>query len=253
MSTLIAHPEAHYQFLTGIDPYSCGVVAMPGYEVVHVTLGRRLPWREGFELVDRFLAAQKLCRSALCAMELRSPAPFSMDGFIEFNRSYCAVLDSWGLRVKKLNPLARTNVAPLYEAPESPCLHGFSIVRPHAGLESRTFIVAGAGELREGTLDSRGIVRSGETTSEAMLEKARYVLDVMAERLRGLGGDWSQVTTVNVYTVHPLEQALRSLLVERLGAAVQRGITWHWTRPPVVDIEFEMDLRGVATEWVLSS
>ncbi len=102
----------------------------------------------------------------------------------------------------------------------------------------------------EGTLDSREIVRSGDTSAEAICEKARYVLEVMEERLRGLGADWTEVTAVNVYTVHPLENELRSLLVQKLGLAVQRGIVWHWTRPPVQDIEFEMDLRGVATEWV---
>jgi hypothetical protein len=41
----------------------------------------------------------------------------------------------------------------------------------------------------EGTLDSRGIVRSGDTSAEAICEKARYVLEVMEERLRGLGAD----------------------------------------------------------------
>jgi len=247
---LILHPERHYQFLSGIDPYSCGVVATPGQEIVHVTLKRRLPWREGFDWVDRFLAGQKLSRTALCAMELRSPAPFTMEGFIAFNRGYCAVLESWGLKVQDLNPLARTNVAPVHDVPETPSLHGFSFVRSNPGLVPKTFIVAGAGELREGTLNSRGIVRSGDTSAGAICEKARYVLEVMEERLRGLGADWNEVTAVNVYTIHPLENELRSLLVQKLGLAVQRGIVWHWTRPPVQDIEFEMDLRGVATEWV---
>ncbi|MBL9171012.1 MAG: hypothetical protein JNN07_24990 [Verrucomicrobiales bacterium] len=251
MSKLITHREGHYQFLTGIDPYSCGVVATPGQEIVHVTLRRRLPWREGFERVDRFLADQKLPRTALCAMELRSPAPFTMAGFIDFNRGYCAVLDAWGLKVDQLNPLARTNVAPVYDLPETPSLHGFSFVRPQAGLSQRTFVVAGAGELREGTLDARGIIRCGEVSAEAMHEKARYVLEVMDERLHGLGAEWDQITAVNIYTVHPLDTQLRALLVQKLGLALQRGIVWHWTRPPVQDIEFEMDLRGVVTEWVI--
>jgi len=28
-------------------------------------------------------------------------------------------------------------------------------------------------------------------------------------------------------------------------------LTWHYSRPPVVQIEFEMDCRGTATERVL--
>ena len=49
---LIAHPKGHYHFLQGIDPYSCGIIADPGYEIIHVTLAEALPWRAGFERVD---------------------------------------------------------------------------------------------------------------------------------------------------------------------------------------------------------
>ena len=111
---LIAHPKGHYRFLQGIDPYSCGVVAEPGWEIVRVVLAEPLPWREGFERVDAHLAAEGCDRVSLCAMELRSPAPFTMQGFIDFNREYCAVLQAWGLYVDELNPVARTNVAPAY-------------------------------------------------------------------------------------------------------------------------------------------
>ena len=81
-------------------------------EIVRVVLAEPLPWREGFERVDAYLAAEGCDRVALCAMELRSPAPFTMQGFIDFNREYCAVLKAWGLYVDELNPVARTNVAP---------------------------------------------------------------------------------------------------------------------------------------------
>jgi hypothetical protein len=139
----------------------------------------------------------------------------------------------------------------VHDAPETPSLHGFSFVRSNPGLSEKTFIVAGAGELREGTLDSRGIIRCGDVSAEAICEKARYVLEIMEDRLLRLGGEWNDVTSVNVYTIHPLEGELRSLLVQKLSLCGQRGIVWHWTRPPVVDIEFEMDLRGVTTEWVV--
>ena len=109
-------------------------------------------------------------------------------------------------------------------------------------------IVAGAGELREGILESHRIIRRGEISPEAIREKAAYVLDVMEERLHGLGAGWADVTTVNLYTVHDLEPLLRRLLTERLGPAIRDGWCWHLSRPPVVEIEFEMDVRGVARE-----
>ena len=104
-------------FFKGIDPYSCGVIADPGYEIANVTLKHPIPWREGFTGIDAYLKAQGQERTALCAIQLRSPAPFTMEGFIDFNRGYCEVLQEWGLYVDELNPLARTNVAPLLEPP----------------------------------------------------------------------------------------------------------------------------------------
>lgn len=251
MPPLIPHPHAAYRFLPGIAPYSCGVIANPGHEIVHVTLADARPWREGFAFVEQFLREQGCQRSELCAMELRSPQPFSMPGFIEFNRAYCSVLETWGVFVDGVNPIARTNVCPVAMVGPEPVLHAFSFVRPNAALQRQTFIVAGAGELVDGTLVNDGILRQGETSAEAITEKARYVCEVMAERLRGLQGDWGEVTTVNAYTIHPLHPLMETLVLPGFPAARRYGVTWHFARPPVVDIEYEMDLRGIVTEWVL--
>ena len=251
MTPLLSHPRGSYRFLSGIAPYSCGVIANPGHEIVHVTLEVARPWREGFDFVDRFLREQSRQRAELCAMELRSPKPFTMPGFIEFNRGYCAVLEEWGVLVDGANPIARTNVCPIALYGPAPVLHAFSFVRPNAGLQRQTFIVAGAGELVEGTLVNDGILRWGETSAEAIAEKARYVCELMAERLRGLGGNWDEVTTVNAYTIHPLHPLMEALVLPSLPAARRHGVTWHYARPPVMDIEYEMDLHGVVTQWVV--
>ncbi|HAM73366.1 MAG TPA: hypothetical protein DCM86_17165 [Verrucomicrobiales bacterium] len=246
---LTPNSAGHYRFLEGIDPYSCGVVADPGHEIVRVPLRAWMPWRQGFEFVDRFLARAGVGRASLCAMELRSPRPFSMEGFIDYNRGYCGVLEEWGLLPGGINPVARTNVAPLQGPPPGVSLHAFSFVRPSATPDGPTgFIVAGAGELREGTLEPERIVRRGEISREAMLEKAGYVLEVMQQRLDALGVGWGEATAVNVYTVHPLEESLRQLLLDRIGPATRHGLCWHVTRPPVTEIEFEMDVHGPAVQ-----
>jgi hypothetical protein len=49
-----------------------------------------------------------------------------------------------------------------------------------------------------------------------------------------------------VHDVHPI---LEDEIVRR--GATPGGLTWHFARPPVVDLEFEMDVRGVAREIVL--
>ena len=186
---LIAHPQGHYRFLQGIDPYSCGVVAEPGWEIVRVVLAEPLPWREGFERVDAHLAAEGCDRVSLCAMELRSPAPFTMQGFIDFNREYCVVLKAWGLYVDELNPVARTNVAPAFDPPGCAFVVCFFIRgsqrpdRPQNADRGWGWRVAG------GSLVTEGIIRPGDTSPAAMREKAAYVAQVMGGRLAGLGGD----------------------------------------------------------------
>jgi hypothetical protein len=76
-------------------------------------------------------------------------------------------------------------------------------------------------------------------------------MDIMENRLTGLGAGWDQVTAADVYTVHPLRDIVEGVLLPRMGVAALKGMTWHYSRPPIVAIEFEMDLRGVACEVVI--
>lgn len=244
---LTDHPAGNYRFLPGIAPYSCGVVASPGFEIVHVTLQHPVPWREGFERIADYLASEGRPRAALCAIELRSPRPFTFAGFAEYNAGYAAVLESWGLFVNGVNPVARTNVAPVVGPPVEPVLYGFSFTSPSPQGGPPTFVVAGAGELPEGVLSREGIVALGDTSAEGLAIKARFVMDLMESRLRGLGADWPQVSTIDVYTAHSLTPLLPGLH-KRVGEASIHGVTWHWSRPPIEEIEYEMDLRGTRTD-----
>ena len=115
---LIPNPKGRYHFLKGIAPYSAGVIADPGFEIVHVTLrDLDVEWRHGFDLIEARLRAAGVEGSALCGVELRSPAPFTMQRFISFNDRYCHVLKQWGLYVGDVNPVARTNVVPSVLSP----------------------------------------------------------------------------------------------------------------------------------------
>ena len=248
---LLANPQGGYHFLMGIDPYSCGVVADPGYEVIHVTLRSPLPWREGFERIDSHLREIGRPRHALCGVELRSPTPYSMEGFIEFNAGYCALVQSWDLYVGDLNPVARTNVAPADSPPAIPVLHGFSFAAPTTQDALLTFVVAGAAELREAALDEDDIIARGESGPEAMRKKAGHVVGIMESRLLGLGASWDLVTAVDVYTVFLLEGLLEDSVLPKMGAADRHGLCWSRSRPPVLGLDFEMDMRGVRRELVL--
>ena len=147
-----------------------------------------------------------------------------------------------------VNPVARTNVAPVINPPGEPSLFGFSFTRPCEESLQPTFVVAGAGELPEGILSREGIVALGNTSPDGLAIKAQFVMDLMETRLRGLGADWSLVSTVNVYTAHSLTPLLPEIILRRIGPASIHGTTWHFSRPPIAEIEYEMDLRGIRTD-----
>ena len=75
--------------------------------------------------------------------------------------------------------------------------------------------MAGAGDLVEQGLSSQAIVRAGETSTEAMQEKAAQVMNIMQTRLTGLQANWSEVTAVDIYTVHPLKPYLTTTILEK--------------------------------------
>jgi hypothetical protein len=246
---LIDYPRGGYRFLKGISPYSAGVIASSGFAVEHVRLSRALPWKRGFAWIDARLHGAGRPRQALCAIALRSPKPFSFAGFGEFNQQYVETLGSWQIIQDGVNPVARTNVAPEVDPPAEPVLYSFAYTVP-AESAPPSFVVAGAGELPEGSLDPHDVVRRGETTPDAMAAKARFVLGLMEGRLRGLGVGWSDVTATDIYTVHDVNALLAAEILPRISGARQHGVTWHYARPPIVSIEYEMDVRGCARETV---
>lgn len=239
-----------YRFLPGISAFSSGVVATSGWEIVHVTLAAPIPWRDGFARIDRHLREAGRPRAALCGIELRSPAPFTFGGFDDFNQSYRALLADWKILVNDDNPIPRTNVAPVLAAPREPSLYAFSYTVAGA-TPALTFVVAGAGEMRERAQGADGIVRHGDTSPDAMCEKARFVMATMQERLRALGGTWDRVRAIDVYTAHPIHELVHHEILPQAGPAAIHGVRWFPSRPPIEGLEFEMDLRGVARELVL--
>jgi hypothetical protein len=184
-------------------------------------------------------------------MELRSPRPFTFQGFNDFNAGYVQVLTEWSIIVDGVNPIARTNIAPETVAPETPSLYGFSYT-VHSNASRKTFVVAGAGELPEGSLDPKDVVRRGDNSADALREKVRFVMGLMSGRLKGLDVGWDAVTAVNMYTVHSVCAMIADEIVRPMGAAAMHGVTWHYSRPPIVTIEYEMDLRGTGRELVLN-
>jgi hypothetical protein len=249
---LLPGPDPSYRFLPGGEPYSSGVVATPGWAVVHAILQAPVPWREGFAAIARHLTSLKRPRTALCAIELRIPTPLTFAGFAEFNRGYRALLGEWGLLVDGRNPVARTNVAPVVGPPSEASLYAFSHTVPAETTGRPTFVAAGSGELRPGPASRASVVRPDETSLDAMREKAAYVMGVMGARLTGLGATWADVTTVDIYTAHPIEGFLATEVLAAMGPAAIHGVHSYLAHPPIAGLAYEMDLRGVRHEIRLS-
>jgi hypothetical protein len=73
----------------------------------------------------------------------------------------------------------------------------------------------------------------------------------MRERMRALGAEWHRVTTIDVYTAHPIHGFLVEEVLRPAGAAAIHGVRWFPSRPPIEGLEFEVDMRGVLRELVL--
>jgi len=249
MSQLPVFREGGYRFIKAVFQYSGGVAAEPGFEIVRARLAQPLALEQGFEAMEAHLKAAGRPLAAFCACELRSPAPFTEQGFLEFNKIYAGTLQRWGLYKDGVNPVARTNVCPAFEPPARPSLYAYSYTVPARAGARGSFIVAGGGEAPEGKANYRDfIVRRGDTSPEGLREKVRTVLAEMERRLAALGFSWKDAISTQAYTVHDIGPLVEAEIVRRGAAA--GGLAWHYTRPPIVDLDFEMDVRGAAREIV---
>jgi hypothetical protein len=208
---------------------------------------------EGFALIAKYIQAAGRPLTSFCACELRSPAAFTDDGFRKFNEHYVKTLAQWGLFDGTTNPVARSNVCPEIDPPAEPSFYAFSFVRPVEG-QSRTatpdFVIAGGAEARGGAGSyPERIVRYRDLSPDGLKEKVAFTVREMESRLAAFGFGWKDTTAAQAYTVHDFHPVMPEELVRR-GAA-RSGLTWHFARPPVVDLEFEMDCRRVSREIVI--
>lgn len=242
----IPHPLGHYHFLKGVAPFSLGVIADPGYEIVRVTVGNPMEWYHGFDFIRTHLEGQKLELAALCAIELRSPQPMTRGAFREFNNEYCGKLKQWDLFVDGVNPVARTNVVPMYNPPAKTELYAFSYTVATDD-EVSAFIISGAADSRDGNTPEEQAICFGQSDPESMRTKAAFVMSTVAQRLLDLGGTWDAVSITNLYSVRGADAILDDVL-EEVGPAARRGMVWHHAWPPLLDLELEVDARAIHRE-----
>lgn len=244
-----------YRYIKAVFQYSSGVAAEQGHQIERARFSRPLPLAQAYVAVEAHLKSIGRPLTAFAACELRSPQQFTEQGFYDFNKVYVQTLERWGIYQggdQPVNPVARTNVCPMYNAPPEPVMHAFSytVTAPKNAPSRPSFVLAGGGERRPGiNTPEEAIVRFGDTSPESMREKAAFVLAEMERRLGLLNVSWRDAITTEVYTVQNIGHLVGELIAAR--GACEGGLVWTYARPPVVGLEYEMDVRGAAREIVI--
>jgi hypothetical protein len=214
-------------------PFSFGVVADTGFDLVHAVFHRPVPLAAGLDAAARHVQAAGRPVTAVAAFELRIPAPLSSEAFAAFNAPYAERLRALGLTSENELVAARTNVAPAIAGVTEPSLHAFTYTVPGRGRPASAFRLSGATETR----------RDGSAG-----DRLRSIVEVLEARLAALGASWADATAVGVYGA--ASEGLGDVR-ESFGTAGLRGLTWFPSLPPLADFAFEIDAQGVGTELVL--
>jgi hypothetical protein len=239
----------NYRFIPAVFQYSSGAIADAGFEIERVRFDRLTSLAEGFTKAANYIQTAGRPLTSFCACELRSPAAFSEAGFLAFNQHYVKTLSEWGIFDGTTNPVARSNVCPEIDPPKEPSFYAFSFTRPSQNT-TPSFVIAGSAEARGGAGSyPERIVRYRDLSLDGLREKVRFTVGTMESRLSEFGFGWSDTTGTQAYSVHDFHPAMTDELVRR--GATRAGLTWHFARPPVVDLEYEMDCRRVLRETVI--
>lgn len=255
MAELPVFEAGAYRYIKGAFQYSGGVAAQPGHEIERARFARPLPLREAYSAVEAHLKALGRQTTAFAACELRSPEPFTEQGFIDFNKVYVTTLERWGIYKggdQPVNPVARTNVCPMYDKPAEPQMYAFSYTVPAKGGNAArgSFITSGSGDSRAGAGGySERVVRYQDTSPEGLREKVSHVVAEMERRLALLGFSWKDAVSTQAYTVQNIGHLVGDVLAAR--GACAGGLVWYYARPPVIGLDYEMDVRGAAREIVI--
>jgi hypothetical protein len=113
-----------------------------------------------------------------------------------------------------------------------------------------SFVIAGSGESVEGKANYRDhIVSLGRRQSSRHAGEGKVGAGRNGAPVSAFGGDWKQTAGVQLYAVQDVFPILENELGRR--GVFRNGLTWHFNRPPVVGLEYEMDCRCVQIERVV--
>ncbi|MBV9359215.1 MAG: hypothetical protein JO023_27210 [Chloroflexi bacterium] len=216
---------------------------------MRVRLRNTLPLADGLAFAASFLSDEGRPLASFAACELRSPSALSMADFIVFNSLYSDLLRANGFGAENSFPVARSNMAPLFDRPATHTLFAFTYAMRSGGIsgtEEHDFVISGMPEIT--TAKPGGIVAGGDTSPAGMTTKARHVIAELQFRVESLGGRWSDITGVQAYTLQSLDPVMEVLGTSGLAT---KGLALFPGSPPVIGFDFEIDVRAVSFERVV--
>jgi len=242
-----------YRYIPSVFQYSAGVAAESGFRLEQARFKSPVPIQNAFAIVERHLTQIGRPFTAFAHCELRSPGQFDDNGFIEFNKKYVGTLQKWGIYqaqnagTKAINPVARTNVCPEFFGPQEISMLAFTYTVPCATDSNANFVVSGGGDARPGSEPYKDrIIAFGDHSQSGLQLKVEFVIQEMEKRLKSLGFNWNDVACTQAYSVHNIGGLVESLLASQ--GFMRTGLSWHFARPPVMGLDFEMDLRGAVNQ-----
>lgn len=232
---LIHNRAGGYRFLPAAgSPYSAGIIADPGLDLVRVRFERPVLLDDALALAGRHLDQAGRPTAALAGFELRIGRPFNREEWTSFNAGYISRLATLGLQVDGMMSAARTNVAPSELAIAQPSMFAFTYTA--TGTRGRpAYILSGATEEAPG--DPAANVAS--------------IVSVLSSRMGELGAQWTDATAVHLYGVDNVQDLLVDRVLSLAGAAAVHGIHWYPSLPPIEGLRLEIDVRSIGTEVVL--
>lgn len=230
-AVLTAFAPGNYRSLTNPDrPFSDGIVADPGYDLVRAVFSKPRPLHEAFDAARHIVEAAGRPVTALAGFELRLPEQLTAEGFAAFNGPYVQGMREFGLFTDAGMVTTRTNVAPTVDGVTAPSLLSFTYTVPSQSARGTAYRLSGSTETRaDGTA----------------AERLRSIVDLLGTRLKELGGTWDEATGITVYgATCELDAATLAIL----GAGALRGVRWCPSLPPVEGASFEIDAHSAGTE-----
>jgi hypothetical protein len=222
-----------FRFLPTDGPFSAGVAAEPGFQIVRVHVPHHTSLTQGFRLVEDVIEGSGRPLAALCAMELRIPKPFSRTEWEDFNGGYVAQWKRWDATVDGHIPGARTNVAPEFDPPPGPCLHAFCYTaQPET--PRNDFVISGTPE--------------PEGTPGGLAEYWAAIAGEIEDRMTALGVTWGDATETQLYAMRADHELFASPGLQRLVELARPGLRWFFSRPPIDSLHIEVDVRGLTRE-----